>query len=519
MRRALVYCRESRDDFGEHYERIETQRDILLAFCAREGLSPIVEVVMDDNVSGTQFARMEHVLQKARAGEMDVLVLKDASRLGRNLRESLNFMHAIEEAGVQVVFESERYDEQFFPLLAWFNEQRAREDSQKVRRVFRHKMEMGELLIHPPYGYIKTSEKQLAPHPETSLIVRRIFTAFAEGQSARAIADTLCAEGIPTPSQSYGDGRARSALPVAERWMPQHIYRILGNPAYTGRMVYARRTKKSYKSSAYIHQDPEDWITVEDHHEAIVQRELFELAQEKKRRAKKTRSTSKHMQPLSGLLFCGKCGARLVQRIRPGRPAAYVCATHQREGAPKETELGALGCRSHHIRQEDLLRMITAYLQHLLKDELACACEYAAFISGQTGREEKISSLQAELGKQQMLAERIYEDYLDGLIDRALYRKKIEASKQKAALIQRQIDELAAQAGCEKLSQEAISDAIRAFSAADLDRAAMQGLFEKIVFFLPGEISQRKQAEYALTKTQYERLDQEGGLVFLLAVA
>lgn len=49
-KKTLVYCRESRDDYGEKYERIETQRDILLEFCAKNGLTNIVDVIMDDNI-------------------------------------------------------------------------------------------------------------------------------------------------------------------------------------------------------------------------------------------------------------------------------------------------------------------------------------------------------------------------------------------------------------------------------------------------------------------------------------
>ena len=44
-RPTLVYCRESRDENSLHYQRIETQRDILLDFCRRRGLTNIVEVV------------------------------------------------------------------------------------------------------------------------------------------------------------------------------------------------------------------------------------------------------------------------------------------------------------------------------------------------------------------------------------------------------------------------------------------------------------------------------------------
>ena len=127
-RPVLIYCRESRDENGESYERIETQRDILLDFCRRRGLVNVVDVILDDDTSGTSFRRFDPVIERVRQGEIQVLVFKDASRLGRNLKESLIFVDLVESCGAEILFESEEYNEDFFPLKAWFNEQRAKED-------------------------------------------------------------------------------------------------------------------------------------------------------------------------------------------------------------------------------------------------------------------------------------------------------------------------------------------------------------------------------------------------------
>ena len=113
-RKTLIYCRESRDDYGENYDRIEVQRDILEQFCQKMNLVNIVDVIMDDNVSGTMFLRFQPIIERIKRGEIEVIVFKDASRLGRNLRESLNFVALLEEYGVEILFESEEYDEDFF---------------------------------------------------------------------------------------------------------------------------------------------------------------------------------------------------------------------------------------------------------------------------------------------------------------------------------------------------------------------------------------------------------------------
>ena len=100
-RPVLIYCRESRDENGESYERIETQRDILLDFCRRRGLVNVVDVILVDDTSGTSFRRFDPVIERVRQGEIQVLVFKDASRLGRNLKESLIFVDLVESCGAE----------------------------------------------------------------------------------------------------------------------------------------------------------------------------------------------------------------------------------------------------------------------------------------------------------------------------------------------------------------------------------------------------------------------------------
>ena len=158
MKKAIVYCRESRDDGGERFERIETQRDILLQFCKKQGLEP-VHVIMDDNMSGTDFSRLKRVRYWIETENIEVFVAKDASRIGRNQLESLEFIRFLETHGIELLFESEQYSEELFGLFAWLNERRAKEDGYKIRHVLRHKMQEGTLLIKATYGY-RIFEKQ-----------------------------------------------------------------------------------------------------------------------------------------------------------------------------------------------------------------------------------------------------------------------------------------------------------------------------------------------------------------------
>jgi DNA invertase Pin-like site-specific DNA recombinase len=207
-KRILVYCRESRDEGGVFFERIETQRDILLRFVAAQGLLGEVEVILDDNVSGTDFSRLEGIARRAESGGISTMVFKDASRLGRNLRESLNFLYRMDLCGVEVLFESESYDPELFPLLGWFNERRAGEDSRKVKHVLRHRMQQGGLVFKAPYGYSKGAGK-LIIDPVAAGIIRRIFSMRLAGGSTGEIAQSGKPEQPACPAHTLKPGVCR----------------------------------------------------------------------------------------------------------------------------------------------------------------------------------------------------------------------------------------------------------------------------------------------------------------------
>lgn len=246
-KKVLIYCRESRDENYENYERIETQRDMLVSFCKKEGYTNIIDIILDDDISGTNFNRFNTIIKRIKNNEIDVIVFKDSSRLGRNLKESLNFIALLEEHDVEVLFESEEYNEDFFPLLAWFNEQRAKEDSKKIKNVFKHKMENGEFLIRPIYGCCKENQI-LKINEEQANIVREIFDLYINGKGTYEIATVLNYKQIKTPSQALN---LPKQTPV---WNGQHIARILNNESYTGTMFYSKNEKKSFKSKKKIYK-------------------------------------------------------------------------------------------------------------------------------------------------------------------------------------------------------------------------------------------------------------------------
>ena len=287
---------------------------------------------MDDNLSGTDFSRLDPVKERIRKKEVDIFVCKDASRIGRNLLDSLKFIEFLDNYKVELVFESEQYNEDMFPLIAWFNERRVKDDSLKIRRVLKHKMETGEMVIKAPFGYDKKS-KSLVINEEAAKVVREIFELYADGMGSYAIATILNKKGYPTPSQMKAQYANTNRTTI---WNKQHIERIVTHVIYTGDMPYGMREKVSYKSKKYVNKEKEDWIIVPNHHEPIVSREIFDKAQQRRRVCKRYEVTEKEKRIFSGLVFCGRCGSKIYSKTRKRRRNSMVCFKSNVEGSIKD---------------------------------------------------------------------------------------------------------------------------------------------------------------------------------------
>ena len=374
-KRVVIYCRESRDDYGENYERIETQRDLLVKYCKSHGYTNITQIIMDDDKSGTDFSRFDDIRNRAKNKEIDVIVFKNSARLGRNQKEALDFVESLEEQGVEIIFEDEQYNEEMFGLYAWFNERRARDDSKNIRRNLRHKIEEGELLVKAIYGYNKDG-KRLAVNEDTAPVVQEIFELYSKDWGYKKIATYLNKKGIPTPSQSRNFANAKQTA----NWGAQHIVRILDDRRYIGDYVGGHTEKLSFKSKKTRVKSQEEWTVIEKHHEPIIDKELFEKVQ--KIRAKRKKESDKYNNGFkfvdvennlySGLLYCGRCGTPMYKRKgntgTRKRPDSYLCKKYSNEGAIKEDIRKDYGCKPHRIRIEYLDEIINAYIANLISN-------------------------------------------------------------------------------------------------------------------------------------------------------
>ncbi len=528
-KRVVIYCRESRDDYGENYERIETQRDLLVKYCKSHSYTNIIDIIMDDDKSGTDFSRFEDIRNRAKNKQIDVIVFKNSARLGRNQKEALDFVEYLEEQGVEIIFEDEQYNEEMFGLYAWFNERRARDDSKNIRRNLRHKIEEGELLVKAIYGYNKDG-KNLVVNEETAPVVQEIFELYAKGWGYKKIATYLNKKGIPTPSQSRNFANVKQTA----NWGAQHVVRILDDRRYIGDYVGGQTEKLSFKSKKTRVKSQEEWTVIEKHHEPIIDRVLFEKVQ--KIRKKRKKESDKYNNGFkfvdvennlySGLLYCGRCGTPMYKRKgntgTRKRPDSYLCKKYSNEGAIKEDIRKDYGCKPHRIRIEYLDEIVNAYIDNLISNP-----EFKNFVmdnvkaisTNKVTLEDEIARGKTNLEKLQKQYKQIYEDKLNELIPEFLFKeKKIELDK-KIKIEDEKMQEIEAKlSSLNKLEdkEELIFKAIEDIKKNGLTKEELSRLFDKIVVFDKHEIIKEEKDLYNLNDMMYNELYENGGLAFHL---
>ena len=370
-----LYMRLSRDDenYGDSVS-IETQRTILQQYAKEHGLSVYGEYV-DDGWSGTNFERpsFQRMMDDVEAGKVNCIVTKDLSRFGREhvmMDYYLEFVFPEKQIRYIAVAENEDTEKglsDFVPFKNLFNEWFAKDTSRKVKTALRAKFAAGErTFAYAPLGYIRHPEVKntLAIDEETRWIIEKIFDLAFHGAGAAKITKTLIAEKIPTAGwlnyQRYGTFANIYANAPEEKsyaWTIAQVKSILQDETYIGNSVHNKQTNISYKNKKKVRKPKEEWIRVENTHEAIISRDVFEQVQKQiasRRRQQKDATT----QIFAGLVKCADCGWSLSygENRQNSKPYGhYHCSKYGQ---------GTRQCSMHYIRYDVLYAYVLSRLQY-----------------------------------------------------------------------------------------------------------------------------------------------------------
>ncbi|MEH2931021.1 recombinase family protein [Candidatus Ventrimonas sp. KK005] len=438
---AALYIRLSKED-GDKAESnsVSNQRDLIYSYLKDKNDIQVCEEKVDDGYSGVGFERpaLLSMLEDVKQGKINCIIVKDLSRFGRNYIETGRYIQQIFPfMGVRFIAINDHYDSEhmdcqtdsiLLPFKNLMNDSYSRDISIKVRSQIEVRQKRGDYIgSFPVYGYFRDQERKgkLVIDSAAAEVVRDIFNMRIKGYNNRRIADYLNEHGIPSPMEYklllHWRYTTSFKLKPQAKWSPMAVERILKNEIYTGVMVQGKEKTLNYKVKKRIKVRKEDWIRVEDTHEAIIAKEDFGIVQKQMLCDTRTTPGGTKVYLFSGLLHCGGCGGNMVRKkvqSAGGEYCYYICSNHKKDKSV---------CSSHRIREDYLSKAVLEMLQTNLSlihtmDELQEIIAKLPFQEQEVQRRcRQLQERCKERIKYQNLKISVYEDYKEGLLTKKEY--------------------------------------------------------------------------------------------------
>ena len=366
------YTRISVDlEEGRDNTSIENQKAIIEEFVRQNFPGSSLDLYVDRDRSGYTFEQREDY-QKMRKlmmkNQYDILIVKDLSRFSRRNSYGLVELETLRDAGIRIISIGDNIDyptnEDWMRIQIYFfmNEMPVTDTSKKVKSVINRRQKDGKWICAVPYGYRLLSGKSGAFEVDepAAEVVRKIFELYNDGWGYKRISNWLTDEGIPTPRmrenayrQSRGEDVKREAKTA---WSIVSVQGILDNDFYIGTLRQRKHTRKKINGKD-VKLDELDQIVFENHHTPIVDMQTFALTRQIRhdRKEQNYNGGRKYINPYSGLLRCGDCGAPMFSLSRPDLPGTYVCGSYHRRGLK--------GCNAHYTK----IACLDAAVKHAIR--------------------------------------------------------------------------------------------------------------------------------------------------------
>ena len=386
--RAAAYCRVSTDS-EDQANSFAAQLKYYTDFIRGNTDMEFVDIYADEGITGTcvnkrdEFKRM---MKDAANGKIDRIFVKSVSRFARNSLECIEAIRRLATYGVTVLFENDNIDtktmnsELILYVKSAFAQVEALSGSKRVSTAVRMRMENGEFVPSSvPFGYEYSEKGVLLIIPEQAEIVRRIFDLYLAGNGSNRIAEILNEEGVASTNG---------------KWTLPGIRYILTNEKYIGDTLH----QKTYTPQIFpLRNRPNygavDQFYVENTHDAIISREVFDAAQLRLHRNGSTEKQEKAQRVFDKMIFCEECGwsykAKTLRGIR-----YWVCSRKSEAGH----SCGGRNLRENEIKEAfvEVYNKLRFFEKEILDKTLAQILSVREKISGQNN---EIAQIDADIAK------------------------------------------------------------------------------------------------------------------------
>ena len=451
------YCRVSTDK-EDQANSFENQQRYFREYIDRHPEWELYQVYADEGITGTSTkkrAAFNQMIQDARRGKFRLILTKEVSRFSRNILDTIAYTRELKAIGVGVVFLNDGIHslepdaELRLSIMGSLAQEESRKTSSRVKWGQTRRMEQGVVFGRSLLGY-NVKDGRLTVEPKGAEIVRLIFHKYGvEKKGTSVIARELREAGYRTHRGNV-------------KWSNTHIVKILKNEKYVGDLVQKKTITPDYLSHAkkYNHGE-EDLVILRDHHEPIIDRELWDTVQaELKKRNRNGELGAGHSNRyvFSGRIKCGVCGASFVSRKKKRKDGSYSrrwsCYTATREGrAHLDPQGNRVGCDvGRTLRDETAMELLRQSLQSLPLDSEAMVRSVTAIVleairAGEWGGSENQKALELDLDRLAKKRETALDAFFAQDITKAEMRQMTERYDREMAQLQERLS--AAKAGAE----------------------------------------------------------------------
>ena len=456
-----LYERLSRDDdLTGDSNSIINQKKMLEDYAKANGFTNCVHFT-DDGWSGGSFDRpsWKRMIEGIGKGEIAAVLVKDLSRVGRDYLQVGFYTEVMfREKGVRFIAitngvdSDKRESSEFAPFLNIMNEWYIRDCSRKITSVLRARGMSGKHTSnHCIYGYKKdpNDKDHWIIDEEAAEVVRRIYRMAIEGKGPYEIARILATEKVERPSYylaQRGMGNHQSNYNAADpyTWRGGTVADILSKQEYMGHTVNFRTYKESYKDKRVKMTPKEDLVIFENTQEAIIDKETWERVQTLRKTIRRTDSIGK-ANPLTGLMFCADCGAKMYNhRGKAGNARDWA----GRPNGKKRPDRDEYNCSRYDLGNQHYDKYCTTHLirtavvNELLLEAIKGVCDYALsseaefmaqVCSASEARQEKAARAirqrkqrnEKRTDELTRLIRKLYEDNVSGRLSDTLFEQML----------------------------------------------------------------------------------------------
>ncbi|MFI3307841.1 MAG: recombinase family protein [Mycoplasmatota bacterium] len=415
IKKTALYTRLSREDAKEGISNsIENQITGLLNY-ANENKLEVYKTYIDDGYTGSNSNRpgFQDLLNDMRTKKINTIIIKDFSRLSRNMYEALELLKFIfPENNMRVIslsdkFDSNKNDIDFNVLIRTYcNEYYYKECLEKAKISTQRRSKIENLSTRGCYGYKRVGKKELAIDDISAEVVKYIFEQYNKNILPSDIAKELTKKKVVSPAYRKYELYNNSYTNIKDKyfWNNSSILKIVCRIEYTGCIVNLKT--KTVKGKEIKNNDI---IIIDNPKLQIISKEEYIKAQEIRTSRKVKLQTNPNR--IKGFFKCSKCNSTFIYEKQNNKTPIYRC---KKCSISINTEL------LHNPILSDIQALINEYIKS--PNVLIGRVKTQNINKSQIIEEDKLLK---DINKKENELEKLFESYVDGNTKEHEYKDKV----------------------------------------------------------------------------------------------